>query len=103
MQKTTSVVNLSAIRSNAAFVRSLIGNRFFYAVVKADAYGHGAAEVSHAIEDIVDGFCVAIADEGAALRTCGIVKPVLGLAPPLGRDDADKIKFYGLQASACDL
>lgn len=102
MQKTLSVVNLSAIRSNALYVRSLIGKRFFYAVVKADAYGHGAEIVSRALEDIVDGFCVAIADEGAALRIGGITKPVLVLAPPLGKDDADKINFYGLQASVGD-
>jgi len=99
MQKTLSIVNLTAIRANAQYVRSLIGNRFFYAVVKADAYGHGAEEVALAIEDIADGFCVAIADEGAALRVGGVSKPVLVLTPPLGKDDADKMRFYGLTPS----
>ena len=96
MQKTLSVINLSSIRSNALYVRSLIGNRFFYAVVKADAYGHGAEEVALAIQDIADGFCVAIADEGVALRVGGVSKPVLVLTPPLDKDDADKMEFYGL-------
>lgn len=96
MQKTVSVINLSAIRSNANYVRSLIGNRLFYAVVKADAYGHGAAEVAREIEDIADGFCVALSDEGAELRINGVTKPVLVLAPPLGEEDAAKINYYGL-------
>ena len=68
MQKTLSIVNLTAIRSNALFVRSLIGNRFFWAVVKADAYGHGAVEVARAIEDVVDGFCVALVEELALIH-----------------------------------
>ena len=103
MQKTLSVINLSAIRSNARFVRSLIGNRFFWAVVKADAYGHGAVEIARAIEDLVDGFCVALAEEGAELRICGISKPVLVLAPPLDSEDAAKIKYYNLTATVTDL
>lgn len=103
MQKTLSVIDLSAIRSNALFVRSLIGNRFFWAVVKADAYGHGATEVARAVEDIADGFCVALAEEGAELRICGVTKPILVLAPPLDGDDADKIKYYNLTATVTDL
>ncbi len=102
MQKTLSVIDLNAIRSNALRVRSLIDDRFFYAVVKSDAYGHGAAEVSLAIEDVVDGFCVAIADEGAALRIAGIQKPVLVLAPPMDGEDAQKISCYSLQATVTD-
>lgn len=102
MQKTLSVINLSAISHNAHFVRSLIKNRFFWAVVKADAYGHGAEQVARELESIADGFCVAIADEGAALRASGISKPVLVLAPPRDTADADKIKFYGLIPSVTD-
>ncbi|MCM1438170.1 MAG: alanine racemase [Roseburia sp.] len=102
MQKTLSVINLTAIRNNARFVRSLIKNRFFWAVVKADAYGHGAAEVSREISDIADGFCVALIDEGAELRINGITKPVLVLAPPLSKADAEKAAFYNLTLTASD-
>ena len=103
MQKTLSVINLSAIRSNARFVRSLIGNRFFWAVVKADAYGHGAVEGARAVEDVADGFCVALVEEGAELRICGVTKPILVLAPPLDNEDAAKIKYYNLTATVTDL
>lgn len=103
MQKTLSVINLSAIRANARYVRGLVGNRFFWAVVKADAYGHGAAEVAREIEDIVDGFCVAIADEGAELKINGITKPVLVLAPPLDKEDAAKLDYYNLTPTVTDV
>lgn len=103
MQKTLSYINLSAIRSNALYVRSLIGKRFFWAVVKADAYGHGAAEISREIEDIADGFCVALIDEGAELRINGITKPVLVFAPPLDSGDVEKIKYYNLTPTVTDL
>ena len=97
MQKTLSVIDLCAVRHNALKVRSLIGGRKFYAVVKADAYGHGAEEVSRAIEDLADGFCVAIADEGVALRVAGISKPIMVFTPPLDSADADRCKSYSLE------
>lgn len=102
MQKTLSVINLTAIRRNALFIKSMLGGRKFYAVVKADAYGHGAAEVAREISDIVDGFCVAISDEGAELRISGIDKPILVLAPLLGEDDAERCKLYNLTVTVAN-
>lgn len=96
MQKTLAVVNLKLLRYNAEYIRGLLGGRQFYAVVKANAYGHGAAAVARSIEDIVDGFCVAITDEGAALRLAGVTKPVLVFTPPMGKDDLLRAGYYGL-------
>lgn len=96
MQKTLAKVNLNKLRSNARFVRGILGERKFFAVVKANAYGHGAQRVALAIESIVDGFCVAIVEEGVALRLAGVTKPVLVFTPPLGRDDALRAFFYNL-------
>lgn len=96
MQKTLAVINLEKLKQNALYVRSILGNKFFFAVVKADGYGHGGAEVARAIERIVDGFCVAIVDEGASLRLAGISKPVLVLTPPLGADDVRRARLYNL-------
>ena len=96
MQKTLAVVNLNNLRYNARFIKSILGKRRFYAVVKADGYGHGGARVALAIESIVDGFCVAIIDEGAALRLAGVTKPILVLTPPIGNDDVIRAKFYNL-------
>lgn len=47
------------------------------AVVKADAYGHGAQAVAHSLENKVDFFAVATAGEALELRQSGIVKPIL--------------------------
>lgn len=46
------------------------------AVVKADAYGHGAAEVAHALEQ-ADAFAVAAVGEAIALREAGIKQKIL--------------------------
>ena len=96
MQKATAVISLNAIEKNARFVRSLIGDKKFYAVVKANAYGHGAEEVALRLENIVDGFCVAINSEGAALRVAGVSKPVLVFTPPLSEEDAEEADYYNL-------
>lgn len=52
-----------------------------YAVVKANAYGNGAVQVSKSIEskDYVVGFCVAAIQEAMELRKNGIVKSILNL------------------------
>ncbi len=96
MQKTISVIDLNAIKTNASKARSLCGNRKLYAVVKADAYGHGAEKVSQYIEDAVDGFCVAIVDEGASLRIAGITKEILVFTPPLDESDVLRARAYNL-------
>jgi alanine racemase len=54
-------------------------------VVKADAYGHGAAPIARALREAgADGFCVATLDEALALRQAGIQLPILVLyaVPP---------------------
>ena len=96
MQRTLSVINLSAIRNNALRIKKLSKSSKFYAVVKADAYGHGAEEVSRCIEDIVDGFCVAIIKEGIALRVAGITKKILVFTPPLDCYDVLRARAYNL-------
>ena len=96
MQKTLSLINLPAIYRNALKVKNLLHGAKFYAVVKADAYRHGAEEVANYIEDLVDGFCVAIVEEGIALRVAGIVKPILVLTPPLDCYDVERANAYNL-------
>ena len=96
VQKTISVIDLGAIGRNVKYLKSLAGKSRFFAVVKADAYGHGAERVALHIERLVDGFCVAITEEGAALRTAGVTAPVLVFTPLTSRDDAFAAQFYGL-------
>lgn len=74
-------IDLSAIRNNvrAAGSRLADGVRLL-AVVKADAYGHGAAQTARAaLEAGADMLAVAIAEEGVDLRLAGIEAPILVL------------------------
>ena len=75
---TVARVNLQAIKENVASVQEHIplGVKT-YAVVKADAYGHGAVQVSKALLPQVDGYCVSNLDEALQLRQAGIDKEIL--------------------------
>lgn len=78
--RTYAEVSLKAIEHNVeeAKKRILPGTKIL-AVVKADAYGHGAAKVAADLEPMVDFFGVATLEEGLELREHGIQKPVLCL------------------------
>ncbi len=72
-------IDLSAVRRNVAAVRSLVGASCeILAVVKADAYGHGAVRVSQAaLAGGAWGLCVANLAEAAELRRAGLQAPIL--------------------------
>lgn len=72
-------IDLSAIAQNVRMIKSLLSiNTRFCAVVKADAYGHGAVPVAQtALEAGADQLAVAILSEGIELRRSGITAPVL--------------------------
>lgn len=76
--RTYAQINLSAIRNNIAEVRKNIRKSAkIMAIVKADAYGHGAVPVAKSIEDMVDAYGVAIIEEALQLRKNGIDKMIL--------------------------
>ncbi|HET9795903.1 MAG TPA: alanine racemase [Thermoanaerobaculia bacterium] len=76
-RRTAARIDLSAIAGNFRAIRERSGRRVL-AVVKANAYGHGAAAVARALEAAgADFFCVAIAEEGIELRRAGIRSPIL--------------------------
>ena len=71
-------IDLSAIAHNISEIKKRIGNNTaLTAIVKADAYGHGAVPISKHIEKMVNAFGVASVEEGLALRDAGIRIPVL--------------------------
>ena len=71
-------IDLSALRHNVETLRAHVAPRQLWAVVKADAYGHGVVPVATtAIDAGASGLCVAIADEGVQLRSAGIDAPIL--------------------------
>lgn len=76
--RTYAEVDLHAIRHNIKETRKRINeNTKIMAIVKADAYGHGAVEVSHALEDLVEAYGVAMIEEALELRRSGIQKMIL--------------------------
>ena len=82
-----AVISLKNIVYNANLIKSKIPSGVkFCAVVKADAYGHGAEKVSSAVYPFVDCFAVATPKEGIALRLCGIDKDILVLTKTFSCD-----------------
>jgi alanine racemase len=76
---TVARVDLQAIRSNFHAISTFLGGRSrVIAVVKANAYGHGAAQVALALEE-AGAAMLACADieEGVGLRDAGVTAPIL--------------------------
>ena len=67
--RAEAIINTENLAHNFKKIRAMVGGSRVISVVKADAYGHGAAECAHVIERCGgDMFAVASADDGAALR-----------------------------------
>ena len=70
-------LDLSALRHNVALARELAPRSRLMAVVKANAYGHGAVTMSRELEPLVDALAVACLEEALELRDSGIRCPLL--------------------------
>lgn len=89
---TWAQINLKALAANFQIVKNQAGSGVnVMAVVKANAYGHGAVRCAQRLEaEGADWFGVALPEEGMELREAGIAKPILCLAG-----------FWKGQAEAC--
>lgn len=74
---TRAIVDLAALRHNAAIARALAPQARLLAVVKSDGYGHGAVAIARALRAEADAFGVACIEEALALRAAGVDAPVL--------------------------
>lgn len=71
-------IDLDAIEQNIDRVQRVVGESVaVYAVIKANAYGHGALQVAKALRNRVAGFGVATAEEALSLRDAGIKNSIL--------------------------
>ncbi|MAD74266.1 MAG: alanine racemase [Rheinheimera sp.] len=75
-RRPVAQINLAALSHNLRRVQQLAPASKVLAVLKANAYGHGLVKVAQALTD-ADAFAVARIDEALALRTGGIVKPIV--------------------------
>ena len=96
-------IDLAQLRENVRLIRGAVpeGTRLL-AVVKADAYGHGAVQVARAaLEAGASWLAVALPQEGAALRESGIQAPILVLGAALP-EDGPLAARYDLTLTVCD-
>ncbi len=83
-KRAEAVICTENLRKNYNFIKELVSPAKVISVVKAEAYGHGAAEVCRILQSEGCGiFAVATADEGMALRNAGINADILilGVTP----------------------
>lgn len=93
------IINLSAIEENMRLLRAVTpSSAKMMAVVKADGYGHGAAETAEAaIRGGADMLAVASVGEGIKLRGRGINVPILVLGAVTETDAADGVDNHLIQ------
>ncbi len=101
---TVAEIDLKALAFNYCQIQKRLPKGVkILAVVKADAYGHGALPVSQTLERLgVEYLGVAIPEEGIELRRGGIKTPILILGG-IYRGEADEIIKYGLTPVVFDL
>lgn len=91
--KCWAEIDLDAMEHNFVLARKKLPESMkLAAVIKADAYGHGAIEAAELLKDRADYFAVATADEALELRSAGIQNPILILGHVLPSDFEKMIK-----------
>ena len=81
MRPSAATIDLFALRHNYSLARQHHGGKVL-AVLKANAYGHGAGACARTLAGIADGFAVAFVAEAVALRDSGVTAPILVLEGP---------------------
>lgn len=101
--QTTLEIDLSAVRHNLAYYRSLLPARHrLICMIKADGYGIGAVELARTLQESrVNYLAVAAADEGKALRLSGISSPIIVMNPALS--SSDTLFRHGLEPEVYSL
>ncbi|MFA6979431.1 MAG: alanine racemase [Ignavibacteriaceae bacterium] len=97
MRPTIAQINLARLKANYLAIRKKTKTKVL-AVVKADAYGHGFAEVVSALNSLSEKpeyYGVALTEEGIALRKLKIKQPILIFEPP-NKYNIDAIIKYDL-------
>ena len=104
MRRSVVTVDLAAIRRNAARLRETAAPAELWAVVKAEAYGHGAVGAARAaLEGGASGLCVATAREGEDLREAFPSARILVMSPlAAGEEDAARDARLELALSSPD-
>lgn len=81
-----ALIDLGALQHNLGVVRRQAPASRIWAIIKADAYGHGLERAAAALTE-ADGFAVARFEEALRLRTARVTKPILVLTGALSREE----------------
>ncbi|MGQ0652599.1 MAG: alanine racemase [Betaproteobacteria bacterium] len=90
-----AAISAGALAHNLAIARERAAPARVWAVIKANAYGHGSERAARAL-DAADGFAVLDFQEAARLRMAGVTKPILMLEGFFKRADLALLVKYGL-------
>jgi alanine racemase len=103
LERSWVEIDLAAFRANLRELKKFLGpGQGFIQIVKADAYGHGAYQISlAAIAEGAAALGVANLEEGKMLRIQGVKKPILILSPSLP-DEIPGIIQYSLTPTLPD-
>ena len=95
MRPARAIVDLDALRHNYRIAKARHAGRAL-AVVKANAYGHGAVRCAKALGAEADGFAVAAIEEALALRDGGITAPILLLEGVFEASELAEVEAHDL-------
>ncbi len=95
MRPLNARIRLDNLRHNYQTLKQIHGGKML-AVIKADAYGHGAVRCAHALSDLADGFAVATVDEAVELRENGITNPIVLLEGVFETSEYATVDKYNL-------
>ncbi|BAK75968.1 alanine racemase [Pseudogulbenkiania sp. NH8B] len=95
MRPLIASIRLEHFRHNYELARRQHGGRAL-AVVKANAYGHGAVRCAQAVADIADGYAVACLEEALQLREAGLTLPILLLEGVFEAAELREVEQHGL-------
>ena len=90
-----ATISAGALAHNLLAAKAHAGDAKVWAVVKANAYGHGIERAARAL-DAADGFAVLDFQEAARLRVAGVTKPILLLEGFFKPADIPLLPKYGL-------
>ncbi len=95
MRPLCAEINLSHLRHNYQLLKKCHGKKLL-AVLKANAYGHGAVECAKALADLADGFAVSCIEEALALRKAGLCNPIVLLEGVFDADEYALVEKHNL-------
>jgi alanine racemase len=103
MHRSEIMVDLGALRRNVRTLRRALDGAQLWAVVKADAYGHGAADVAGAALGAgASALCVATIPEGLALRAEYQVERILVMGPAVSNREVAQARQAGLELAIAE-